>query len=132
MTNRMERLLGLGSIASSRAIPGTSQENEGREFRFVGESPNENFPSFFKKLVRHVAPPLAVGGGVVVEGCRITLPTGESLQAISYRGDISGWRQQIAKGADALGVVVGLIDGEQLILSDSRTYSLADCQVAFE
>ncbi len=130
MTNQMEQLLGLGPLSRTRHIAGSEADAE-REVRYVVEPMNEEFPTLFNKLVRHVSPPIAKQGGVVIEGCKLTLPTGEQFQAVSYRGDIEGWRRQIEQGAAAMHLLTGRIAEETLVLTDGRSYRLADCEISF-
>ena len=68
----------------------------------------------------------------MIEGCRLVLPTGEQVHAISYRGDIVGWREQVARGAQGMGVPIGEIVGGELVLSDGRRFALSQCEVVFE
>ena len=131
MAIKMEQLLGLGPLSQSIQVAGF-EVNEGREVRYVAEPEIEEFVAYFKKLVRHVNPPIAKQGGAVIEGCKLTLPTGERFQAISYRGDIEGWRRQIEMGAAAMQTLMGQIVGETLVLADGRSYRLIDCEVAFD
>jgi hypothetical protein len=103
----------------------------GREFSYVYDDRKQPFSAFFKRLVRHVDPPIPKDGGVVNDGCELTLPTGEVFQAISYRGDIDGWRQQIELGAKALGVQLARIVDDSIVLDDRRSFKLSDCKVKF-
>lgn len=129
--SKIEALLNLGSIRTARIIPGT-QPTDGREFCYVSDGGKEEFAAFFKKLIRFVAPPIPKDGGALIEGCKITLPNGEILQAISYKGDIEGWRCQVEQGAKALGAKVAKIDGESIVLDDEQSIRLAACQIEFQ
>ena len=71
-------------------------------------------------------------GGALIEGCALTLPSGRRFQALSYRGDIEGWRRQVELGAEALGVSLGQLMDGALVLEDGTSYPLADCQVEFD
>lgn len=130
-TNKMETLLGLGSIQMDRIIPGM-QLIEGREFCYVSNQCQEDFVTFFKKLIRHVSPPIPQSGGAMIEGCKITLPDGEVFQAFSYKGDIAGWRLQIEQGAKSLNVRLARIDADSIVLDDSQSFFLKDCKIDFE
>jgi hypothetical protein len=121
----------LGPLETKRQVPGLAPV-EHREVRYVEERGEEPFEQFFRRLVRHVNPPVMKDGGALIEGCVLTLPTGRRFQALSYRGDIEGWRQQVAQGAAALGVSLGqLVDGA-LVLDDGTSCRLAECQVQFD
>jgi hypothetical protein len=126
-----EHFRDLGSLEVERQIPGLVPATH-REVRYVEDRNEEPFEVLFRRLVRHVNPPVMKDGGTLIEGCVLTLPTGRRFQALSYRGDIEGWRQQILQGAVALDVRVGqLVEGE-LVLDDGTSYTLADCQVEFD
>jgi hypothetical protein len=130
-TNKMETLLGLGSIQTERTVPGT-QKIEGREFRYVSNGGQEEFGMFFKKLIRYVSPPIPKNGGAMIEGCKITLPDGEVFHAISYKGDIEGWRLQVEQGAKSLNVKLARIDADSIVLNDIQSFRLKDCKIDFE
>lgn len=125
-----EHLRELGPIETKRQIPGLTR-SEHREVRYVEERSDQPFKELFEKLIWQVTPPLMSDGGALVERCVLTLPTGRRFQAISYRGDIDGWRRQIAGGAAAMKIELGeLIDGV-LVLDDGTSFPLSDCEVRF-
>lgn len=130
MVSEMEQLLGLGNIQVERLIPGL-QYVEGREYRYILNNSSGLFPEFFKKVIRYVNPPIAQNGGVVVEGCEIVIPSGEHFQAISYKGDLDGWRKQVEFGVSALGSSIAYLNGESIVLIDGRCFKLVDCQISF-
>jgi len=121
----------LGVLETSRQVPGLVPVDY-REVRYAEDRGEEPFEQLFKRVVRHVNPPVMKDGGALVEGCVLMLPTGRRFQALSYRGDLEGWRRQVSLGAEALGVALGsLVDGV-LVLDDGSSYALADCQVEFD
>jgi len=82
-----------------------------------------------RRLTRQVEPPLLKHGSVGTTDHTLSLPDGQLFHALEYRGDLEGWRQQIAEGAKALGVMLGRIEnGQTFVLSDGRTFALADCK----
>lgn len=121
----------LGPLEAKRQVPGLLP-TEYREVRYVEHSGEEPFKELFERLIWHVDPPLMKDGGALIEGCLVTSPTGRRFQALSYRGDIQGWRQQIVQGAAALGVSLGhLVDGV-LIVDDGTSYPRVDCRVELD
>ncbi len=121
----------LGHLETRRQVPGVVPVDH-REVRYVEENGNDPFEAFFRRLVRHVNPPVMKDGGALIEGCVLTVPGGRRFQALSYRGDIEGWRQQVTQGAAALNTTLGrMVDGN-LVLDDGSSYKLADCQVEFD
>lgn len=127
-----EHLRELGPLDTKRRVPGSMPLDEPREFRYVEDGQKEPFELVFRRLVRHVDPPLMTDGGALIEGCVLTLPSGQRFQAISYRGDIPGWRGQVAQGAAGVGVSLARLDGDQLTLDNGTTHSLGDCRIAFD
>lgn len=126
-----EHLRELGPLEPKRQVPGLIPVSH-REVRYVEDRGEEPFKELFERVVWHVNPPVMQDGGALIEGCVLTLPTKRRFQAMSYRGDIEGWRQQVVQGAAALGVPLGqLVDGV-LILDDGTSYPLADCQIEFD
>ena len=130
MTNKMEDILGLGSFDKERIIPGSIKSND-REYIYLLDPKDEEFEALFKKVVRHVTPPLMKGGGVGIEGCEITLPNGDVFQAISYKGDIDGWRKQISEGAKAYSLKTAALEGEIIKIVSGEEYRLSECTVTF-
>ena len=127
-----EHLRELGPLEAKRHVPGSSVPNELREFRYVEDDQKEPFELVFRRLARHVDPPLMTDGGALIEGCVVTLPTGQRFQAISYRGDISGWRDQVTRGAAGIGRSLARIDGDKLALDNGTSHSLGQCQIEFD
>nr|WP_300887574.1 hypothetical protein [uncultured Acetatifactor sp.] len=126
----LEKLLG-GPIQTERRVPGTYLV-EGREYRYISNKSQVKFDDFFYELVR-VQPLIPQYGGAVIEGCKITLPDGDIFEAISYKGDVEGWRQQFEQGAKALNEEVARIDidTDSIVLNDMRSFRLTDCIIDF-
>jgi hypothetical protein len=127
----MEHLISLGAVVSARDVPGAVAV-DGREVIYVEERGNEPFIALFRRMVRHVDPPLPQEGRAVLEGRQLLLPTGQAFQAISYGGDIEGWRQQVNEGARALNLVLGRINEGTLMLEDGRSFELAACYTSVD
>ncbi|WP_300686369.1 hypothetical protein [Chryseobacterium sp.] len=120
---------------NEREIPGMTPF-EWKEFRYVSDDGSNEFLSkkdllkekgLFERLTEQINPPVPIDGGALTENCRLWLPSGELLHALSYRGDIEGWRMQIEQGARQLGLLTGKIVEDEIILSDGRRYPLAHC-----
>ena len=126
----LERLLG-GSIQTKRRVPGMYFV-EGREFCYVSNKNQVKFGELFHKLF-NVPPIIPQNGGALIEGCKITLPSGEVFEAVSYKGDIEKWRQQLEQGAKVLNEELAIIDidTESIMLNDTRSFCLADCTINF-
>lgn len=126
----LERVLG-HPIRKERRVPGTYLV-EGREYRYVSNKSQVKFGELFHEICS-VPPCIPQNGGALVEGCKITLPNGEIFEAVSYKGDIEGWRQQLEQGAKALNEEVARIDidTDSIVLNDMRSFRLADCIIDF-
>ena len=116
---------------TEREIPGIYPV-EWREYRYVSDDGKDKFfEELFDKLTQQIDPPIPAKGGAITENCKLLLPTGELFHALSYKGDIDGWREQIEQGANQLGLLVGEIVGGEFVLSDERRYALSECRVDF-
>lgn len=126
----LERLLG-GPIPKERRVPGTYLR-EGREYRYVSNKSQVKFSKLFHELF-NVPPIIPQNGGALIEGCKITLPNGDIFEAVSYKGEIEGWRQQLEQGAKALNEeLAGIdIDTDSIVLNDMRSFRLTDCIIDF-
>src|SRR5262245_46832339 len=79
-----------------RSIPGMAPIEEGREFRYVEIPSGESFSRLIDSMLRSCPEvPLPRSGGVIEEKAQIKLDDKALLLALSYRGDLAGWRQKI-------------------------------------
>ena len=126
----IERVLG-HPIRKERKVPGTYLV-EGREYRYVSNKRQVKFGELFHELF-NVPPLIPQNGGALIEGCKITLPNGDIFEAVSYKGDIEGWRQQLEQGAKALNEELARIDidTDSIVLNDMRSFRLTDCIIDF-
>jgi len=110
-------------------IPGIKPV-EWREYRYISDDGKDKFQNngLFKKLVDAIEPPIPKNGGAMSENFKLWLPSGELFHAVSYKGDIEGWRKQIEQGAIKLGLLIGKISGNEIIISDSRIYKISTCK----
>lgn len=130
MAKKIEDILGIGTFSGKRTIPGTVAV-EGREYWYVEDDGSGDFDASFLKVVLAVDPPLHARGGALTGGCELTLPDGRKFHALSYKGDLDGWRAQIAQGARKLGLdAARAIDGE-LVLANGLTIPISECEVRF-
>ncbi|MEZ2311574.1 hypothetical protein AB6809_33615 [Paraburkholderia sp. RCC_158] len=129
---RLEQILG-GKLErdDARVIPGTVAV-DGTEFIYFSDDGKNNFRKQFRNLTEFTTPPYAQSGGVNERGCAIALPDGQLFHAIAYHGDTEGWRKDIHAGAKALSVLLAKIEGDKLVVSDGRTFSLNECKIAFD
>lgn len=117
---------------NGREIPGATPV-EWREYCYVSDDGCNKFigKGLFDKLTGQIDPPIPTGGGAMAENCKLWLPSGELLHALSYKGDIDGWRKQIEQGAKQLGLFTGKIVNNEITLSDGRSFELAMCKFEF-
>ena len=126
MKKSIEDILGVKKADLQREIPGTIFV-EGREFWYIEEQGLNEFDALFKKLVRAIDPPLAKSGGVITGGCELTLPDKRRFHAISYKGDLEGWRNQIVEGAKKIGISIAKIEDKMLVVSSGEVVDLGSC-----
>lgn len=131
MPKSIEDILGPGSFQNERAIPGT-QPGEADKVLYVSFHSKDLPAKIFRNVTRKINPPLMTGGGVVLEGCIITLPDTTSMYPLMFHGDLAGWQRQIEEGAHALGLVSAKIQNDKIAISDGREFNLADCRVEFD
>ncbi len=128
MTKTIEQILGFRSSAK-RIIPGV-QAPDGREVWYVEYNGND-FDSEFLRLMDANQPPSAGHGGAITGGCELTLPDGRRFHAISFKGDLDGWRTQLTQGAQMLNRQTARILGNDLFLDGSAGVPLSSCGVRF-
>ena len=114
----LERILG-GKIEQrdQREIPGLSPV-DGTEFLYFEDDRKNKFRKQFKNITCFTEPPNAGSGGVTESGCKITPPSGPLFHAISYHGDLYGWKKDIEAGANGLSLLLARIEGDQFVVSD--------------
>jgi hypothetical protein len=126
----MAKILGVEGKDTARKVPGTVGV-EGREVRYLSDPRTGPFDELFSKLVRQVQPPRMKRGGAMVDGCEIELPDGRIFQAVTYKGDLDGWREQVSEGARMLGLVTAQVQGESIVPAEGPSHLLANCRVRF-
>ena len=129
MTTKMERILG-GAIGYARVVPGTIPV-DGKVFVYFEDDGINTFKKQFVLLTQYAKHPNAQSGGVISQGCALTLPDGSLFHAISYHGDIVGWEKDLAEGARGLHVVLATIDECRIVVADGRQFDLSDCKAEF-
>lgn len=127
----LEKILG-GKIeqSDSRIVPGTTVV-DGQQVVYFSDDGKSKFRKQFDCITCFTEPPNAVRGGVNERGCKITPPSGPLFHAISYHGDLDGWRKDIEAGAEGLGLLLARIEGDQFVITDGRSIPLSDCKIEF-
>jgi hypothetical protein len=128
---QLEKILGARiERLDARVIPGTVNVEGQRTVYFLDDKKN-SFSKQFRKVTTYTNPPHAKSGGVNERGCEITLPNAQRFFAISYHGDLEGWKKDIEAGAQALSLLLAEISDNNFVISDGRVVSLEDCEVKF-
>lgn len=127
----LEKILG-GKIEQrgERALPGLNPV-EGVEFRYYEDDGRSKVKKQFNALLDAAGSINATGGGVVSDSCTICLSDDRLFRALSYHGDIDGWREAVEAGAKARGLLLARIKGDQFVISDGRSIPLSDCKIEF-
>ena len=116
----------------TRTIPGTI-EDEGREFLYVEVDSDEEFRQLLNDaLASNTDVPMPQSGGAIEEKARISLGSDSALMAMSYKGDVLGWRRKLAAYCETKGRKWGVATGQSLTLSDGSQIDLVDGNVIFE
>ncbi|RLJ79521.1 hypothetical protein [Pedobacter alluvionis] len=112
-------------------LPG-KEEFEFREYRYIHIKSNIgkiNKGNFVNAIAAANTPLIPKSGGVLNENFIIITPNEKRFYGLSYSKDISGWRQQIEKGAALLDVETAEIkNGEKFVVSNGENYDLKDCK----
>ena len=81
------------------------------------------------KIIDAYRPFLPQSGAVLNSNFIIITPTNSYFYGFSYNKDLTGWYQQIEKGAKLLNVRLGkIVDEEYFLLSDGTKYKLSECE----
>jgi hypothetical protein len=116
----------------ARSLPGT-EKVEGREFIYLEVSKGRNFSGLMQDVLTSCpATPMPQSGGILEEKARLVLPDKTSLLAVSFKGDLLGWRNKILGYCGEKGLKWAAVREQFLTLSDGAEIPLADCQVEFE
>lgn len=111
-----------------RIIPGTVPSAT-RSYCYLQSPTAALFRKLFPLISRSGTTPLPKAGGAVNEEVALVLPTGEVLWAVSYKGDLEGWRRKVIECAEERELLWGEIADDQLRISDGRTVPLDSCRV---
>lgn len=127
----LEKILG-GKIEQrgQREIPGLNPI-EGVEFIYYEDDGRIKVKKQLNALLDSAGSIKATSGGVVSDSCTIRLSDGHLFHALSYHGDVDGWREAVEAGAKARGLLLARIEGEQFVVSDGRSIPLSDCKIEF-
>lgn len=129
--NQLESILGERiERKNQREIPGLVVR-DGVEVLYFSVDAKASAKKLFKSITNHTNPPIAQSGGANERGCVITVPGEIAFHALSYHGDLDGWRKDIEIGAAALGVVLAKIQSSGIVLGDGRSFSLDQCTIKF-
>lgn len=135
MSNQLERLeAALGGKLEQvgfRAIPGFLKQKDS-EVLYFSIPTKTTHRKQFHSITNYTNPPFARFGGVSESGCCIKLPDSTNFYALTYHGDLMGWRKDIEEGAEAAGSLLAKIDEGKLNLFDGRSFDLNECKIIFE
>ena len=125
----MERILS-GTLSKKGKIPG-ADERESEHVRYVSFDGKVAPKKDFRKITRHVSPPIPESGAVMLEPCIIKTPDGILFYSLYFNGDIEGWRQQIENGAIGTNRTWAKIQNQTFICSNGKSFELSECQPKF-
>lgn len=115
-----------------RTIPG-SVEVTGREFFYIENSGFTDFHQLINAVMKtNEDLPLPQDGGAIEEKTRLLLEEGMELDALSYKGDITGWRRKLTAYCEQNNLKWGIASQNRLKLSDQSERDLRKCNVIFD
>lgn len=100
---------------------------DGRDFGYLECGSAEEFKSIFPKIALLGESALPESGGMINEDFSVTTPDGVKLFALSYKGDIDGWRRKLREAASVLGVRWAELSEDTIRLEDGREFALSAC-----
>jgi hypothetical protein len=130
VAKKIEEILGVPPFSGERIVPGMISV-EGREYWYVQDNGKDDIDHQFHEVITAIEPPLHAKGGALTGGCELTLPDGRKFHAFSYKGDLDGWRKQIANGAEKLGLAAARVVDGNLIFSDGNVVPLLEGKPRF-
>ncbi|MGH1358703.1 MAG: hypothetical protein ACRBC3_08060 [Burkholderiaceae bacterium] len=128
--SEMEKILGR-TFSRTRTVPGLTPK-PGRQFCYLEfNGPAESFGEFFNQVTNLHQPSFVKKGGAMSENCRLVTADGRSFFGISYKGDLAGWEQQIAAGADAKSITTARIVDGILVNTDGSQWPLEQVEATY-
>jgi len=129
--NKLEKILG-GKIEQlgQRSVPGMTPV-DGVEIIYYQDDKRTTPKKLFKSFLDGLSFREAKFGGRVSDSCSVLSPDGLLFRAMSYHGDLAGWRKDIEEGARGLGLLLAKIEGDQFVISDGRSFPLSECKIEF-
>jgi hypothetical protein len=119
-------------MEQQRPIPGQVPV-QGREFLYVEHASEDSFQQMFDDIgafIEASVQPLP-RGGLITTNAVLTLPSGESLFGLSFKGDVDRWEDGILRFAEARRLLTAKIQGSNVITRDGKTCPLSACVVRF-
>src|SRR5262245_42998325 len=105
LRKQLEDALGLGVIGGPRAVPGADKSDDS-EVRYLSFKGPTDLDELFHRVLNVPGVPTPSHGGALARNCIIRIPNEESFFALSYSGDVDGWRRKVEDGARVLGLKV--------------------------
>jgi hypothetical protein len=126
MTTEIERLLGV-KFDRERKIPGTIPSDTRKYIYIAHNKDGMDDKDQFNLLSDAMDFSHSSYGGMLEEQFSIITPDGSLFHGISYKGDLEGWRKDIELGAKNLNLPTAVIQDNNIIISDGRSFKLSDC-----
>lgn len=115
--------------SNNRNIPGLIP-CEDQEFLYFTTYKDYDENETFIKLTNFLETPCAKFGGSTILGCSITIPNGKTYHALSFFGDVDGWKKDIIYASQELKISLARINNKILICNDEMI-PLSTCIINF-
>ena len=116
------------TCTDAAAFPGMARADD-REFCYIQSGNLSSFHRAFEKVGALGDVPLPASGGIVEGNAIIRTPDGRLFFALSYKGDIEGWRTNVRACCKALGLSWGTLEAGRLMLETGEFVDLATCKL---
>ena len=112
----------------TRPVPGTVPV-DGIRFVYLESREKNVFDKFgdFVSCVDDTEGPSH--GGMIDEEFSLVLPNGSRFYAISFKGDLEGWRRNIENFSRHIGISYGEIEKGFFVFSTDKTVQLSSCEL---
>lgn len=106
---------------------------KGREFLYIESRPGEDFHRLVDNAMSSCEDvPLPHSGGAIEHNVHLVLQEGVSMIAVSFKGDVEGWRRKLTSYCDSDNRIWGIAANAMMRLSNGKQVNLHESNFTFE